>query len=151
MVITPIHSAAFFPPSLMLTWYCCYCCCFLLLLLDRQMVHHHPAGVPRAPSLQLGNWLTTLACCLWYYSYQKCCRTPNMHARAGLITWTCCCGCCLPYCMLYAVAAVQDSDTLVLRNIDHILRQYSNASFAASPECFPPDTFNSGVMVRPYA
>lgn len=40
-----------------------------------------------------------------------------------------------------------DSDTLVLQPIDDILYEFSNASFAAAPETFPPDTFNSGVMV----
>ena len=40
-----------------------------------------------------------------------------------------------------------DSDTLVVKPIDHVLWTYSNASFVAAPEIFPPDTFNSGVMV----
>mmetsp|Transcript_26246 Transcript_26246/g.38902 ORF Transcript_26246/g.38902 Transcript_26246/m.38902 type:complete len:341 (+) Transcript_26246:63-1085(+) len=40
-----------------------------------------------------------------------------------------------------------DSDTIVLEPIDDVLYLYSNASLAASPECFPPDTFNSGFMV----
>lgn len=40
-----------------------------------------------------------------------------------------------------------DSDTIVLQPIDDILYGFSNATFAAAPETFPPDTFNSGVMV----
>jgi lipopolysaccharide biosynthesis glycosyltransferase len=40
-----------------------------------------------------------------------------------------------------------DSDTLVLGNIDKALFSYSNASFVAAPESFPPDTFNSGFMI----
>lgn len=40
-----------------------------------------------------------------------------------------------------------DSDTLVVGPIDDALYSYSNASFVASPESFPPDTFNSGFMV----
>lgn len=40
-----------------------------------------------------------------------------------------------------------DSDTIVLQPIDDALYSYSNATFVAAPECFPPDTFNSGFMV----
>jgi glycogenin glucosyltransferase len=40
-----------------------------------------------------------------------------------------------------------DSDLVVLHPIDDALYKYSNASFVAAPECFPPDTFNSGLMV----
>lgn len=40
-----------------------------------------------------------------------------------------------------------DSDTLVLENIDDAIFRYTNASFAACPETWPPDTFNSGFMV----
>lgn len=39
-----------------------------------------------------------------------------------------------------------DSDTIVLNSIDDAF-QYSNASLVAAPECFPPDTFNSGFLV----
>jgi lipopolysaccharide biosynthesis glycosyltransferase len=39
-----------------------------------------------------------------------------------------------------------DSDTIVLNPIDDAF-QYSNASLVAAPECFPPDTFNSGFLV----
>ena len=40
-----------------------------------------------------------------------------------------------------------DSDTIVLHNIDDAFYTYSNASMAAAPEIFPPDTFNAGFMV----
>ena len=40
-----------------------------------------------------------------------------------------------------------DSDMLVVGNIDDALYGFSNASLVASPETFPPDTFNSGFMV----
>jgi glycogenin len=40
-----------------------------------------------------------------------------------------------------------DSDMLVVAPIDDALYEFTNASFAAAPECFPPDTFNSGFMV----
>lgn len=40
-----------------------------------------------------------------------------------------------------------DSDMLVVKPIDHVVHRYSNASFLAAPEIFPPDTFNSGFMV----
>eukprot|EP01041_Mallomonas_annulata_P008312 gene8312-17110_t len=40
-----------------------------------------------------------------------------------------------------------DSDTLVVNPIDDVLYGFSNASFLASPEAFPPDNFNSGFMV----
>ncbi len=41
-----------------------------------------------------------------------------------------------------------DVDTLVVRPIDDILYGFTNASFAACPDVFPPDNFNSGVLVR---
>jgi hypothetical protein len=40
-----------------------------------------------------------------------------------------------------------DSDMLVVGEIDDALHGFSNASFLAAPETFPPDTFNSGFMV----
>jgi hypothetical protein len=40
-----------------------------------------------------------------------------------------------------------DSDLVILSSIDDALYGYSNASFVAAPECFPPDTINSGFMV----
>lgn len=40
-----------------------------------------------------------------------------------------------------------DSDMLVINPIDDALYGFSNASFLASPEAFPPDNFNSGFMV----
>mmetsp|Transcript_11732 Transcript_11732/g.17770 ORF Transcript_11732/g.17770 Transcript_11732/m.17770 type:complete len:440 (+) Transcript_11732:122-1441(+) len=40
-----------------------------------------------------------------------------------------------------------DSDTIVLHPIDDVLFSFSNASLAAAPETFPPDTFNSGFLV----
>ena len=40
-----------------------------------------------------------------------------------------------------------DSDTLVVGPIDDALYEFSNASFLAAPEAFPPDNFNSGFMV----
>lgn len=40
-----------------------------------------------------------------------------------------------------------DVDTLVVGPIDDILYGFSNASFAAAPDVFPPDNFNSGVLV----
>ena len=40
-----------------------------------------------------------------------------------------------------------DSDMLVLVNLDHVASYYTNASFAACPETWPPDTFNSGFIV----
>jgi lipopolysaccharide biosynthesis glycosyltransferase len=39
-----------------------------------------------------------------------------------------------------------DSDMIVLHPIDDAFL-YSNASLVAAPECFPPDTFNSGFMI----
>jgi len=40
-----------------------------------------------------------------------------------------------------------DSDTIVTAPIDDAMWGYSNASLAAAPEVFPPDTFNSGFLV----
>lgn len=40
-----------------------------------------------------------------------------------------------------------DADCLAVGPIDDALYGYSNASFLAAPEVFPPDTFNSGFIV----
>lgn len=40
-----------------------------------------------------------------------------------------------------------DSDMLVVSPIDDAIYGFSNASFLASPETFPPDNFNSGFLV----
>ena len=40
-----------------------------------------------------------------------------------------------------------DSDMLVVDPIDDAFYGYSNASFVAAPETFPPDNFNAGFMV----
>jgi alpha-N-acetylglucosamine transferase len=40
-----------------------------------------------------------------------------------------------------------DSDMLVVGPIDDAIYGFSNASFLAAPETFPPDTFNSGFLV----
>ena len=37
---------------------------------------------------------------------------------------------------------------LVVQPMDDILYSFSNASFAACPDVFPPDNFNSGVLVQ---
>ncbi len=47
----------------------------------------------------------------------------------------------------FSRVAFMDSDLLIVGDIDDILFGYSNASFVAAPEAFPPDTFNSGLMV----
>jgi hypothetical protein len=47
----------------------------------------------------------------------------------------------------YERVIFMDSDMLVVQPIDHVVNKYSNASFLAAPEIFPPDTFNSGFMV----
>lgn len=40
-----------------------------------------------------------------------------------------------------------DSDMLAVENFDDAFYGFSNASFVAAPETFPPDNFNSGFMV----
>eukprot|EP01041_Mallomonas_annulata_P010096 gene10096-21036_t len=40
-----------------------------------------------------------------------------------------------------------DSDMLAVGPVHDALYKYSNATFLASPETYPPDTFNSGFMV----
>ena len=40
-----------------------------------------------------------------------------------------------------------DSDMIVVAPIDDAFYGYSNASFVAAPETFPPDNFNAGFMV----
>lgn len=47
----------------------------------------------------------------------------------------------------YERVIFMDSDMLVVAPIDDALWGFSNASFAAAPETFPPDTFNAGFMV----
>ena len=47
----------------------------------------------------------------------------------------------------YKRVIFMDSDTLVVGPIDDVLYGYTNSTFAAAPETFPPDTFNSGFMV----
>ena len=47
----------------------------------------------------------------------------------------------------YERVIFMDADMLVVGPIDDALWGFSNASFAAAPESFPPDTFNAGFMV----
>lgn len=41
-----------------------------------------------------------------------------------------------------------DADTLVVGPIDDALYGFSNASLAAAPETFPPDTFNRLIKLN---
>jgi hypothetical protein len=47
----------------------------------------------------------------------------------------------------YDRVVFMDADTLLLGPIDAALHNYSNASFLAAADVFPPDTFNTGFMV----
>lgn len=49
--------------------------------------------------------------------------------------------------VMYERVIFMDADMLVVGPIDDALWGFSNASFAAAPEAFPPDTFNAGFMV----
>lgn len=40
-----------------------------------------------------------------------------------------------------------DADTLVVLPIDHLVHEYTASDLYAAPDTFPPDSFNSGVMV----
>lgn len=47
----------------------------------------------------------------------------------------------------YDRVVFMDADTLAVGPIDDALYGFSNATLAAAPETFPPDTFNSGFLV----
>ena len=40
-----------------------------------------------------------------------------------------------------------DADTIVVRPVDHLVLDYTASELYAAPDTFPPDNFNSGVMV----
>ena len=43
-----------------------------------------------------------------------------------------------------------DADCMVMKPLDHIFKAYEECDFAASPDVFPPDHFNAGVLlIRP--
>jgi hypothetical protein len=49
----------------------------------------------------------------------------------------------------FARIVFMDADTLAVENFDDVVLfgSYSNATFAAAPETFPPDTFNAGFLL----
>lgn len=49
--------------------------------------------------------------------------------------------------MKYKKILFMDSDIILHRNVDDVFSQSNAASFAAAPDVFPPDRFNSGVFV----
>jgi alpha-N-acetylglucosamine transferase len=68
--------------------------------------------------------------------------------QAGLKRWSATCTKFQAWGLIqYKRVIFMDSDTLVVKPIDDALYGFSNASFVAAPETFPPDNFNSGVMV----
>ena len=40
-----------------------------------------------------------------------------------------------------------DADCMVMDSLDHIFKAYEDSDFAASPDVFPPDHFNAGVLL----
>ena len=43
-----------------------------------------------------------------------------------------------------------DADCMVMKPLDHMFKAYEECDFAASPDVFPPDHFNAGVLlIRP--
>jgi len=68
--------------------------------------------------------------------------------QAGLARWSTTCTKFQAWNQVqYERVIFMDADMLVVGPIDDALWGFSNASFAAAPESFPPDTFNAGFMV----
>ena len=70
--------------------------------------------------------------------------------KAGVARWASTCTKFAAWKLIqYERVLFMDADTLVLLPIDDLLlsSSFSNASLAAAPETFPPDTFNSGLML----
>jgi lipopolysaccharide biosynthesis glycosyltransferase len=68
--------------------------------------------------------------------------------QAGLKRWSSTCTKFAAWKLTaYDRVLFMDSDMVVVEPIDNVLYEYSNATFAAAPETFPPDNFNSGFMV----
>ena len=43
-----------------------------------------------------------------------------------------------------------DADCLIVGSLDHVFAEFEKSDFAASPDVFPPDHFNAGVLlIRP--
>ena len=40
-----------------------------------------------------------------------------------------------------------DADCMVMDSLDHMFKAYEDSDFAASPDVFPPDHFNAGVLL----
>ena len=68
--------------------------------------------------------------------------------QAGLKRWSATCTKFAAFGMTQFERIIfMDSDTLVINPIDDAIYGFSNASFLAAPETFPPDNFNSGFLV----
>jgi len=74
-------------------------------------------------------------------------QSPNV--QAGLQRWKYTCTKFRAWNLVdYDRILFMDSDTLVVAPLDDIVfGAYSNSSFQAAPDTFPPDNFNAGVMV----
>ena len=68
--------------------------------------------------------------------------------KAGLQRWSATCTKFAAFSLVeFERVIFMDSDMLVVSPIDDAIYGFSNASFLASPETFPPDNFNSGFLV----
>ena len=68
--------------------------------------------------------------------------------KAGLERWSATCTKFAAFTLTeFERVIFMDSDMLVVSPIDDAIYGFSNASFLASPEAFPPDNFNSGFLV----
>lgn len=68
--------------------------------------------------------------------------------RAGIAKWRHTCTKFAAFTLVaYDRIIFMDADTIAIAPIDDALYSFSNATLAAAPETFPPDTFNSGFLV----
>lgn len=68
--------------------------------------------------------------------------------KAGIAKWRHTCTKFAAFTLeAYDRVIFMDADTIAVGPVDDALYAYSNATLAAAPETFPPDTFNSGFLV----
>ena len=72
----------------------------------------------------------------------------NSQYQAGIKRWSATCTKFAAFTLTQFERIIfMDSDTLVVAPVDDAIYGFSNASFLAAPDSFPPDNFNSGFLV----
>ena len=72
----------------------------------------------------------------------------SIQYQAGIKRWSATCTKFAAFTLIQFERVIfMDSDTLVVAPIDDAIYGFSNASFLAAPDTFPPDNFNSGFLV----